>query len=68
MEKSQPQILCAKEALDLLNCVTDPNFDQEKCIRLLNSLRNCVLQKKVKKFTLDETNSSKAATNVKEKQ
>ncbi|KAI3873088.1 hypothetical protein MKW92_004457 [Papaver armeniacum] len=40
---------CAQEALDLLNCVTGAGFDQEKCIRFLNALRDCVLDK-VKRF------------------
>ncbi|KAK4741229.1 hypothetical protein SAY87_024817 [Trapa incisa] len=46
------QLVCAQEALDLLNCVTQTPYDQEKCIRLLQSLRECVLNKKVKKFTM----------------
>ncbi|KAL5727115.1 hypothetical protein ACHQM5_000345 [Ranunculus cassubicifolius] len=48
MEKSQNQsreMVCSVEALDLLNCVTETPYDQEKCLRLLNALRNCVLNK-----------------------
>ncbi|KAI8569732.1 hypothetical protein RHMOL_Rhmol02G0300000 [Rhododendron molle] len=51
-----PQPVCAQEALDLLNCVTASPFDQDKCLRLLHSLRDCVQAKKVKKFTLKEQN------------
>ncbi|KAJ8436581.1 hypothetical protein Cgig2_031522 [Carnegiea gigantea] len=43
MEGANP--VCGKEALDLLNCITESNFDQEKCIRLMQSLRECVLSK-----------------------
>lgn len=37
--------VCAVEALDLLNCVTQSPYDQEKCLALLHSLRDCVLAK-----------------------
>ncbi|XVF13021.1 hypothetical protein REPUB_Repub08aG0171300 [Reevesia pubescens] len=53
MEEARAQPVCAQEALDLLNCVTQSPFDQEKCTRLLLSLRECVLSKKVQKFSLD---------------
>ncbi|KAK2439151.1 hypothetical protein QL285_023852 [Trifolium repens] len=65
MEEGTAKPVCAQEALDLLNCVTQsPSFDQDKCLKLLNSLRECVLAKKVKKFSLagqeqKETNTSK---------
>ncbi|KAL5551919.1 hypothetical protein UlMin_002095 [Ulmus minor] len=52
MEQSRANPVCAQEALDLLNCVADPSFDQDKCLRLLHSLRECVLNKKVKKFSI----------------
>ncbi|XP_024005672.1 uncharacterized protein LOC18030829 [Eutrema salsugineum] len=52
MEKQIPQPVCGQEALLLLNCVTESPFDQEKCLRLLQSLRECVLSKKVKKFVI----------------
>ncbi|BFG31885.1 hypothetical protein CerSpe_181590 [Prunus speciosa] len=52
MEDGRGKAVCGQEALDLLNCVTQSPFDQEKCVRLLNSLRECVLNKKVKKFSL----------------
>ncbi|KAB1202806.1 hypothetical protein CJ030_MR8G022214 [Morella rubra] len=50
---AQTQPACAREALDLLNCVTESPYDPDKCLRLLQSLRECVLNKKVKKFSLD---------------
>ncbi|XVE58004.1 hypothetical protein DITRI_Ditri04bG0135400 [Diplodiscus trichospermus] len=53
MDEARPQPVCAQEALELLNCVTQSPFDQEKCTRLLLSLRECVLSKNVKKFSLD---------------
>ncbi|KAK9698493.1 hypothetical protein RND81_08G108400 [Saponaria officinalis] len=46
--------VCGKEALELLNCVTESNFDELKCLQFLQSLRQCVLSKKVKKFSLPE--------------
>ncbi|KAD4384761.1 hypothetical protein R6Q59_011084 [Mikania micrantha] len=58
MEKSEA--VCGQEALDLLNCVTTSSFDQEKCLKLLMSLRKCVLDKKVKKFSLTEQNPAKS--------
>lgn len=45
MEDGRGKAVCGQEALDLLNCVTLSPFDQEKCVRLLNSLRECVLNK-----------------------
>ncbi|KAH0871066.1 hypothetical protein HID58_078088, partial [Brassica napus] len=45
MEKQNPQPVCGKEALLLLNCVTESPYDSEKCIRFLQSLRECVLSK-----------------------
>ncbi|XP_023635184.1 uncharacterized protein LOC17880282 [Capsella rubella] len=52
MEKQSLQPVCGQEALQLLNCVADSKFDQEKCLRLLQSLRECVLAKKVKNFSI----------------
>ncbi|KMT11979.1 hypothetical protein BVRB_5g099410 [Beta vulgaris subsp. vulgaris] len=46
--------VCGKEALNVLNCVVESNYDQDKCLHLLQSLRQCVLSKKVKKFSLPE--------------
>ncbi|CAH8314204.1 unnamed protein product [Eruca vesicaria subsp. sativa] len=52
MEKQNQQTVCGQEALLLLNCVTESPFDQEKCLRFLQSLRECVLSKKVNKFVI----------------
>ena len=41
----QQQPACGQEALDLLNCVAQTPYDHDKCLRLLNSLRECVLNK-----------------------
>ncbi|KAH7550176.1 hypothetical protein ACOSP7_024633 [Xanthoceras sorbifolium] len=54
MEKTSDKPECALEALDLLNCVAQSPFDQDKCLRLMQVLRDCVLNKKVKKFSLAE--------------
>ncbi|KAI5601326.1 hypothetical protein BDE02_01G085100 [Populus trichocarpa] len=43
-----------EEALDLLNCVAQSPYDQDKCVGLLQVLRQCVLIKKVKKFSLTD--------------
>uniref|UniRef100_A0A7N0RBF8 Cysteine alpha-hairpin motif superfamily n=1 Tax=Kalanchoe fedtschenkoi TaxID=63787 RepID=A0A7N0RBF8_KALFE len=56
----QRQAVCGQEALDLLNCVASSPYDQDKCVLLLTTLRNCVLQKKVKKFSLSEQPPSKS--------
>ncbi|XAR70208.1 hypothetical protein NMG60_11026990 [Bertholletia excelsa] len=58
--RSSSQPVCAQEALNLLNCVTQSPFDQEKCLRLMQSLRDCVQSKKVKKFTLAEQSGGQA--------
>ncbi|KAL4651467.1 hypothetical protein ACB098_01G145200 [Castanea mollissima] len=60
--KSQSEPVCGKEALDLLNCVTQSPYDQDKCLRLLQSLRDCVLTKKVKKFSLADQEQQEANT------
>ncbi|XP_020878811.1 uncharacterized protein LOC110227738 [Arabidopsis lyrata subsp. lyrata] len=52
MEKKLPQPICGQEAVNLLNCVSESKFDQEKCVLLLQSLRECVLSKKVTKFSI----------------
>ncbi|KAL1217741.1 hypothetical protein V5N11_002191 [Cardamine amara subsp. amara] len=69
MEKKLPQPICGQEAVNLLNCVSESNFDQEKCIRLLQSLRECVLSKKVKKFSIpsDDHNHQDEAASVSKK-
>ncbi|XP_022754135.1 uncharacterized protein LOC111302531 [Durio zibethinus] len=43
MKEARAQPVWRQEALDLLNCVTQSPFDQEKCTSLLLSLRECVL-------------------------
>ncbi|CAK8579302.1 unnamed protein product [Lathyrus sativus] len=64
MDEGGAKPVCAQEALDLLNCVAQsPSYDKDKCLALMNSLRECVLAKKVKKFSLagqeqQETNPS----------
>ncbi|KAG2677100.1 hypothetical protein I3760_12G082900 [Carya illinoinensis] len=57
---AQSQPACARETLDLLNCVTESPYDQDKCLRLLQSLRDCVLNKKVKKFSLADQEQQEA--------
>ncbi|KAH0708677.1 hypothetical protein KY284_010104 [Solanum tuberosum] len=42
-ESLQP--VCGQEALDLLNCTTESPYDKEKCQRLLEALRQCVINK-----------------------
>lgn len=50
MDAPRAQPICAQEALDLLNCVTESPFDQDKCMRFLHSLRECVLAKVLPKI------------------
>ncbi|RAL53444.1 unnamed protein product [Cuscuta campestris] len=57
-QRSQP--VCGQEALTLLNCTTETPYDTDKCARLLQELRQCVLSKKVKKFSLVEPNDGKS--------
>ncbi|PIN23627.1 hypothetical protein CDL12_03658 [Handroanthus impetiginosus] len=52
--QNQQQAVCGKEAIDLLNCVAQSPYDQEKCFSLLQGLRECIVNKKVKKFSLAE--------------
>ncbi|KAK2966478.1 hypothetical protein RJ640_019007 [Escallonia rubra] len=61
MEKAQTsqQPICGQEALDLLNCLAESPVDDERCNRLLNSLKACIREKKVKKFTLGVAEQSK---------
>ncbi|XP_011621802.1 uncharacterized protein LOC18429856 [Amborella trichopoda] len=47
-----PQPVCGIEAVELLNCVASPQYEQDRCASLLDSLRKCILSKNVKKFTL----------------
>ncbi|XP_020089086.1 uncharacterized protein LOC109710753 isoform X1 [Ananas comosus] len=50
-EATTPEPVCAKEALDLLNCVAASPFDRDTCLRLVDALRTCVLHK-VRWFSL----------------
>ncbi|CAL1373533.1 unnamed protein product [Linum trigynum] len=36
--------VCGQEALDLLNCVAESPYDQDKCLRLLQALRDCAVK------------------------
>ncbi|GMY30482.1 putative cysteine alpha-hairpin motif superfamily [Fagus crenata] len=58
--ENEKQPVCGEQALDLLNCVTQSPYDQDKCLRLLQSLRDCVLNKKVKKFSLADQEQREA--------
>ncbi|KAK3227989.1 hypothetical protein Dsin_007851 [Dipteronia sinensis] len=60
MEKIRDKPECAVEALDLLNCVAQSPFDQDKCLRLVQVLRDCVVNKKVKKFSLADEQGKEA--------
>ncbi|KAL7183159.1 hypothetical protein ACSBR1_041773 [Camellia fascicularis] len=44
-ESRNPQLVCPQEALDLLNCTIESSFDQDKCLRLLQTLRDCAQAK-----------------------
>ncbi|CAL8467453.1 g6991 [Coccomyxa elongata] len=43
---------CAEEAAALLNCVTDKNYNEMRCLPLLKKLRACVEKKNVVDFKL----------------
>lgn len=45
MAESGPRRVCAVEALALLNCATEAEFDRDKCLQFLDALRECVLGK-----------------------
>ncbi|OAY59625.1 hypothetical protein MANES_01G046100v8 [Manihot esculenta] len=66
MEEERAKPVCAQEALDLLNCVAQSPYDQEKCVLLLQALRECVLNKKVKKFSLADQDQQEGNPVVKE--
>ncbi|KAG5249408.1 cysteine alpha-hairpin motif superfamily [Salix suchowensis] len=65
MEEARAKPVCAEEALNLLNCVAQSPYDQDKCIRLLQNLRECVLNKKVKKFSLADQDQQEANSALK---
>ncbi|KAJ1281927.1 hypothetical protein BS78_03G010800 [Paspalum vaginatum] len=60
MEKmtTTPQPVCAQESLALLNCVAAVPYDRDRCLALVDALRECVAQKRVKKFSLAESSST----------
>ncbi|GJN06495.1 hypothetical protein PR202_ga24225 [Eleusine coracana subsp. coracana] len=45
METTTPQPVCAQEALELLNCAAASPYDRDKCLALLDALRDCIAQK-----------------------
>ncbi|KAM0851778.1 hypothetical protein ACQ4PT_049533 [Festuca glaucescens] len=57
-ETTTPRPVCAPEALALLNCTAENPYDRDKCLSLLDALRECIAQKKVKKFSLAEASST----------
>ncbi|KQK03362.1 uncharacterized protein LOC100830920 [Brachypodium distachyon] len=57
-EATTPRPVCAQEALGLLNCAAENPYDREKCLSLLDALRVCIRQKRVKKFSLAEASST----------
>ncbi|KAI5006022.1 uncharacterized protein LOC123443213 [Hordeum vulgare subsp. vulgare] len=59
-EAKTPRPVCAQEALALLNCAAENPYDRDKCLSLLEALRGCIAQKKVKKFSLAEAGSTGA--------
>ncbi|KAH7658215.1 GDP-mannose 4,6-dehydratase protein [Dioscorea alata] len=66
MEEVTPNPVCGKESLDLLNCVASSQFDREQCLRFLDALRSCVLEKKVKKFSLAKQQQVAGCPNIKQ--
>ncbi|KAF3673385.1 putative crooked neck-like protein 1-like [Capsicum annuum] len=56
-QNAQP--VCGEQVLELLNCTIESPYDKDKCQRLLDSLRQCVINKKVKKFFLAEPSIGK---------
>ncbi|PHT74336.1 hypothetical protein T459_21613 [Capsicum annuum] len=51
--------VCGEQVLELLNCTIESPYEKDKCQRLLDSLRQCVINKKVKKFFLDKPSIGK---------
>ncbi|KAL4204036.1 hypothetical protein AMTRI_Chr01g130190 [Amborella trichopoda] len=45
-----PQPVCGIEAVELLNCVASPQYEQDRCASLLDSLRKCILSKLTNKL------------------
>ncbi|KAK9202831.1 hypothetical protein WN943_013083 [Citrus x changshan-huyou] len=61
VEKTSDKPECAQQALDLLNCVTQSSFDQDKCLHLLNALRECVVSKLLDDPGVEDSKLSEAA-------
>jgi hypothetical protein len=40
-----PQPVCAQESLALLNCVAAAPYDRDRCLALVDALRDCITQK-----------------------
>uniref|UniRef100_J3KXU7 CHCH domain-containing protein n=1 Tax=Oryza brachyantha TaxID=4533 RepID=J3KXU7_ORYBR len=59
--------VCAQEALALLNCAAESSYDRDKCLALLDALRACIAQKKVKKFSLADTSPTGTSETPKSK-
>ncbi|CAN6444335.1 unnamed protein product [Victoria cruziana] len=62
MSEVTPEPVCAKEALELLNCVASASYGSDRCAALLESLRQCILKKNVKKFSLSGSNPSASSS------
>jgi len=47
MEKTTttPQPVCAQESLALLNCVASVPYDRDRCLALVDALRECIVHK-----------------------
>nr|ACG40395.1 CHCH domain containing protein [Zea mays] len=60
MEKTTTtaQPVCAEESLALLNCVASVPYDRDRCLALVDALRECIVRKRVKKFSLAEPSST----------
>jgi hypothetical protein len=52
METTTPQPVCAQEALELLNCAAASPYDRDKCLALLDALRDCIAHKVLPLFHL----------------
>uniref|UniRef100_A0ACD5VGG0 Uncharacterized protein n=1 Tax=Avena sativa TaxID=4498 RepID=A0ACD5VGG0_AVESA len=66
-EATTPRPVCAQEALALLNCAAENPYDRDKCLSLLDALRGCIAQKRVKKFSLAEASSDGTTEALKSK-
>ncbi|OQU82617.1 hypothetical protein SORBI_3006G275200 [Sorghum bicolor] len=48
MEKTTttPQPVCAQESLALLNCIASAPYDRDRCLALVDALRECIVHKR----------------------